>query len=132
MRKEDQEGHRVRIMEDIRAEQKEALEVLVEFNEKLLHNIPILVKELSGERLEDTEDFKKSIIDAINWEVQVVNGTLDFLNEGKVRVDKEAVNEKILALGKAIKEKDDKKLAEAFSNVVSVFENLGKAAKEVI
>ena len=33
-------------MEDIRNEQKEALETLVEFNEKLVKNMNIIVKEL--------------------------------------------------------------------------------------
>ena len=62
-------------MEDNRAEQKEALEILLEFNERLVKNMKIVVKELSGQRLDDTDKFIKGIVDAINWEVQVVNGT---------------------------------------------------------
>jgi hypothetical protein len=61
----------------------EALEVLADFNKRLLQNIPILVKELSGKRVEDSNKFQKTIIDAINWEVQVMNGTMDLLNKGK-------------------------------------------------
>ena len=53
-------------MEDNRKEQIEALEVLLEFNERLVKNMKIIVKELSGKRLDDTDKFLKSIVDAIN------------------------------------------------------------------
>lgn len=119
-------------MEDNRREQIEALEVLVEFNERLVKNMGIIVKELSGERMDDTDAFLKGITDAMNWEIQVVNGTLDFLNEGKDRVNKEEFNGAVVTLSDAIKAKDDAKMAEAFKVVIPIFENLGVAAKEVI
>lgn len=46
-------------MEDNRKEQIEALQVLTEFNGRLVKNMSILVKELSGERLDDTDNFVK-------------------------------------------------------------------------
>ena len=46
------------IMEDNRKEQIEALQVLTEFNGRLVKNMSILVKELSGERLDDTDTGK--------------------------------------------------------------------------
>ena len=119
-------------MEDNRAEQREALEVLAEFNERLVHNMKILVKELSGERLEDTDKFLQGITDAINWEIQVLNGTMDMLNEGKARVDKEAFNQAVVALSGAIESKDDARMAEEFEHIIPVFEQLGESAKEVI
>ena len=118
-------------MEDNRAEQKEALEILLEFNERLVKNMKIVVKELSGQRLDDTDKFIKGIVDAINWEVQVVNGTMELLNGGRQRVDKESFNNKILALGDAIASKDDGKMAAAFQELIPFFENLGQAAKDV-
>lgn len=119
-------------MEDIRKEQIEALEVLVEFNERLTKNIKIVIKELSGVRLPDTDKFIKSIIDAINWEIQVMNGTMDLLNEGSIRIDKEAFNEKTIGVGEAIAMKNDEELAKAFEAILPYFEELGKAAAEVI
>ena len=53
-------------MEQNREEQKEALETLIEFNQRLVKNMNIIVKELSGQRLDDTDKFLKSILDAIN------------------------------------------------------------------
>ena len=98
-------------MEDARKEQLEALEVLAEFNDRLVKNMNIIVKELSGERLDDTDKFLKSIVDAINWEIQVVNGTMEALNDGKERVNKESFNAAVVALSRAIGENDDAKMA---------------------
>ena len=119
-------------MEENRKEQIEALEVLVDFNERLVKNIRILVKELSGERLDDTDNFIKGIVDAMNWEIQVMNGTMDVLNEGKVRIEKEVFNQHIVAVANAIEKKDDAKMAEAFANVLPSFEQLGEAASQVM
>lgn len=118
-------------MEDNRAEQKEALEVLLDFNERLVKNLKIIIKELSGQRLEDTDKFVKGIVDAINWEVQVVNGTIGLLNDGQERVNKDDFNRKILALSDSIKAKDDSKMAAAFRELIPIFQDLGHAAQEV-
>lgn len=65
----------------------------------------ILVKELSGERLDDTDNFEKAIIDAINWEIEVLNGTMELLNEGKERINKESFNKAVVALEKRLLQK---------------------------
>lgn len=119
-------------MEDLRKEQKEALEVLVEFNGRLVKNLGILKKELSGQRLEDTDKFIKGIVDAINWEVQVMNGTMELLNEGKERINKAEYNEKLTEFSSAIASKSDAQMAECVKAIIPLFENLGVAAKEVI
>ena len=111
---------------------KEALETLIEFNQRLVKNMNIIVKELSGQRLDDTDKFLKSILDAINWEVQVMNGTMDLLNEAKERINKEEFNSKITELSTALKEKDDVKQAAAIQNLIPSFELLEAAAREVI
>ena len=119
-------------MEDNRVEQKEALETLIEFNERLVKNMNIVVKELSGERLDDTDKFVKSIIDAMNWEIEVMNGTMSLLNEDKERINKEQFNGKIIAFGEAVNAKADEKMAVAIKELIPEFEGLGIAAKEVI
>lgn len=119
-------------MEDNRVEQKEALETLVEFNKRLVKNMGIIISELSGQRMEDTDKFLKSIIDAMNWEIAVMNGTMELLNEGKERICKDVFNQKVMVFGDAIKEKDDKKMAKALEMLVPEFTKLGDAAKEVV
>ena len=119
-------------MVENRTEQKEALETLVEFNERLVKNMHIIVKELSGERLADTDKFLKGIVDAMNWEISVMNGTMELLNEGKERINKEEFNHKILELASAIEKKNDAQEARAIENLIIEFEKLENAAKEVI
>ena len=121
-----------KIMDDNRQEQIEALEVMAEFNERVLKNMRILIKELSGARLDDTNKFIQSIVDAMNWEIEVMNGTMTLLNEGKERINKEDFNAHVVAVANAINAKDDAMMAEAFTNVLPYFEKLGEAAKEVL
>lgn len=115
-----------------REEQKEALEVLLEFNDRLVKNMKSIVKELTESRMEDTDKFLTDIVSALNWEIQVVNGTMDLLNEDRERINKPAFNEKIQALSSALAAKDDAQIAEKISEVIPVFEAIGSAAKEVV
>lgn len=119
-------------MGNITAEQLEALETMAEFNERLLKNLPTLISELSGNRQPDTEQYQKSIIDAINWEISVTNSTLEVLNQDEVRVDKEDFNGKVIALNSALSSKKDSEIADALNALVPCFEQLGAAVREVI
>ena len=112
-------------MEDSREEQIEALKTLYEFNQRLLKNMRIVIKELSGERLDDTDNFVKGIIDAMNWEMSV-------LNENEVRIEKEEFNRKIIMFGEAVNAKNDYKMAEAIKGLITEFEKLENAVAEVI
>ncbi len=118
-------------MENTRIEQLEALETLIEFNGRLLKNLPTIISELSGSRQADTDSYLKTIIDAINWELSVTNSTLKVLNDGEIRLDKEAFNEKVLALNSALSAKSDSETATALQNLIPCFEQLDNAAREV-
>lgn len=118
-------------MENNRMEQLEALGTLVEFNDRLLRNLPTIIGELSGERKADTDDFLKTIINVVNWEINVTNATLDVLNEDHIRIDKEAFNKKISSLGSSLSLNDDAAIASALEELIPFFEQLGKAAREV-
>lgn len=120
------------MMEDYRREQLDVLETLAEYNGKVIKNIKILIKELSGQRLEDTDNFQNGILEAVNWEIQVVNGTTDILNEGKVRVDTDKFNACVTALSRAVQEKDDKQRADSFAALLTELVRLGEAVHEVL
>lgn len=118
-------------MEATRMEKIEALQTLIDFNLKVMHNINIIIKELSGARMDDTDKFLKDILNAINWEIQVLNGTMDLINEDEDRIDKEKVNACIINLGNAVAEKDDAKIAEAFEKLLPELELVEECAKIV-
>ncbi len=120
-------------MEDLREQQLEALTVLKEYNQKLTKSILLIVEELRGKRQKDTDEFLKKIIEGINWEIQVYNGTKELINENKVRVDKEEMNRHILAFGEAVQAKEDIKLADSFEiDILPFLTKLGDAINEVV
>ncbi len=115
-------------MDEYRQNQIEALETLAEFNVGLLKNMGIVITELEGERLDDTDKFIDGITDAMNWEIEVLNGTLDLINEDGIVIDKQLFNEAVSELSAALKDKDDAGAAAGFKKVIPFFETLGEAA----
>lgn len=108
-------------MEDIRAQQIEAIQVLGEYAVKLVKGIDNVTAELNGEKLADTEEYLKEIVKGINWSIEVVNGTMSLINEKEEIIDKQAVNKTMLDLSDALKTKDDAKTAEVLSSQVKPF-----------
>ena len=119
-------------MEDLRAQQIEALEVLGDYNERLMKSIHSVIKELDGDRKEDTDQFLDEIIKGIDWEIGILNGTMELINEKEERIKKEDMNSGILKLSKALEGKVDKEMAKALEEALPMFEELGKAAKEIV
>lgn len=120
-------------MEQLREEQKEALQVAKDYLVKLTTGMESLVPELKGDRKDDTDDFLKQCLEGLNWMIQIYNRTSDLINEGKERIVKTEVNESILRFNEAMQSKDDNKIAEALENDIIVFlHNLSKAIDEVL
>lgn len=127
-----QEKKEEHIMEDIRAQQIEALEVLEDYNKRLMKSMQNIIPELEGDRKEDTDKFLDEIIKGINWEIGILNGTMTLLNEKKERIRKEDMNSSILKLSKALESKKDSEIAASLKETLPVFEEFGKAAREVL
>ena len=115
-----------------RTEKIEALKALADFNGRLIQNMRILIKELRGERLEDTDKLQTDVINAINWEISVMCATMDLLNEETETIKKDSFNDKIQALAGALQEKEDNRIAEALENLIIEFQVLGEATRKVI
>ena len=116
--------------EDFREQKIEALEVLSEYNEKLVNGLYMLVTELKEKRKEYTDKFQKSIIDGINWEIEILNRTLTLINDKEELICKEDVNKQILELGEALKGKEDKVIASVLEqNIIPQFNQIGEVIK---
>lgn len=114
----------------LKEEQIEALETYLEYNMKLLNSMHMLLKELRGERREDTDEFQKKIIEGINWEVGVLNGTLSLINQSEKLIDKEEVNACILKLDFALKTKEDLKIADVVEqDIIPEFDKISAIIK---
>ena len=99
---------------NLNAEQKEALEVYIEYHKKLMNSINMLLSELREQRKDDTDEFQKKIIEGLNWEIQILNGTLSLINQKEERINKNEVNQQVLKLGEALKTGEDKEIADSF------------------
>lgn len=94
-------------MEENRKEIEEALVAVVEYIPKLRNGIQNVYGELTQERFEDTDAYLNSIIQGINWVIEVYNPTRDVVNESGIAIDKDKVNQSILSLNDALIEKSD-------------------------
>ena len=97
-------------MEDNRKEQVEALEALKDYNPKVLKALKEIIPEITGERKEDTQEYLDYIFKGINREFQVINGTMELLNEKEDQVSKETLNGIITQINEAYTSNDDSKL----------------------
>lgn len=108
-------------MDDYRQQQIEALEVAHEYSGKLIKGIENVVEELDGVRFPDTDAYLNEVIKGLNWIIEIVNQTLDVINEGEVRIEKEAVNTSIKVLGDALRGKQDALISAALKDGILPF-----------
>lgn len=108
-------------MEDNRKEQAEALEALKDYNPKVCKALKEVIPEVKGEFKEDTQEYLEYIFKGINWELQVVNGTMELLNEKEEQVSKEELNEIITQINDAYTAKDNSKLAQVMEEALLPF-----------
>lgn len=120
-------------MEDNRLEQIEALQALVEYSPKLLNGLKSIAEELQGHRQPDTDEFLLTVIKGMNWEIQVLNGSMSLLNEKEILIDKEKANQLFVEFSGAYQRKNDADIARIVENQLTpFFEQLEKAAKSKI
>lgn len=120
-------------MEDTRREQREALQALTEYSPRLLQAMKNAAEELDGNRQPDTDGYLDSIIKGMNWELQILNATMDYINEDHTEIDKTAVNTVITEFNTAYQKKDDKVISELLKEeVILLFEKIAEAAQKKI
>lgn len=120
-------------MEDYRTEQREALQALVDYSPRLTKAMGCVIEELEGTRQPDTDEYLLGIVKGLNWELQILNGTMDYLNEAESNFDKNQINEMIIAFNKVCTEKVDQEIAKQLKQTIVPFlEKLEAAAKEKV
>ncbi|SHO48805.1 hypothetical protein [Anaerocolumna xylanovorans] len=105
----------------MKQQQIEVLGEFYDYSKKLIPAVETVISELKGNRQEDTEEFLNMVIHGINWTIEVLNHTMDIINAGEAIIDKEQINEGILGLERAIREKDDNGAAEVLKDKILPF-----------
>lgn len=108
-------------MEDIRKQQIEALETIVEYVPKLAKAFETIAAELKGEKAPDTDEFLKQAVDGLNFVIEMFNVTVALLNEKEELFQKDVIEEKVKAFDQAYQDKDDAKIAEAIEDGIIPF-----------
>lgn len=119
-------------MEDKKALQLEALESMYGYNKKLKNAIVQVTVELRTERQEDTNDYLDTVLKGLNWVFQVLNGTMELLNEKETIVDKDQINADVIEINQLYSKKADIELAEVLEKkIVPLLERINEAAVEL-
>ena len=114
-------------------QQIEALTEMVSYEERLIPGLYAVITELTEERKEDTDEFLVTLINGMNWVFQIVNHTLDLLNEKEADLDKEKINDAITIFTKAKEEKNDEAIANAISEyLIPILQRVQESAKLVL
>ena len=83
-------------MENMREQQKEALLAGKDYIGKLLNAVDVVGLELSGAEKADTKEYLDTIIKGVNWTIEILSRTIDYVNENEELIRKESVNDRML------------------------------------
>lgn len=108
-------------MDDYKEQQKEALLEVEDYIQKLEKAVPQIAVELRSEGLPDTDAYMKAILDGINYTIEVLKRTLDYINAEEKILTKEEVNEWMNAFMKAYKTGDKLEIANAFEKELGTY-----------
>lgn len=120
------------IMEDIRKQQLEALEVGAEYIQKLIPAVKEILPELRGEEKEDTMDYLNQIIDGINFVIEIANATMPLINEKEEILNKDGIEEKVQLLNGALQARDNAKTAQALEEGILPFADIFYQVAKII
>ncbi|MGN0327429.1 MAG: hypothetical protein ACI4D4_00475 [Lachnospira sp.] len=119
-------------MSNEQLEQVEALEAASPYCEKMIKAISRIIKEYSGEKLPDTDDYMHSILKGMHWIFSVYDGTKSLINASGVVIDENEVNKSVIRLNDANKAEDDSERVEAFKGLLKFVETFKTEADGII
>ncbi len=109
--------------------QKEAITQLADYSDKIILATETIIKELRGDKKEDTDELFGLVIQGINWEIEVFNNCEKLINEKEPLVDKAKMAQAVTRLGKVLQEKDDIKIAACLEvDFLPFLKNMKKAS----
>ena len=95
-------------------QQLEALELGSGYIAKLIPAMKEIIPELRGAEMPDTEDYLNQQLDGLNYVIDIINITIPFLNEKEKVLNKDAMEEKVQNLNRALGNNSHAMIANAF------------------
>ena len=91
--------------------QNDAIMQLADYSDKIIPATETVIKELRGNRQDDTDELFGLVIQGINWEIEIFNNCEKVINKNESLVDKSKMAQAVTRLGKVLQERDDIKIA---------------------
>lgn len=103
-------------MEETTREDKiEAIIGICKYDRKLIDAIELLAEDFKTGREKLPSELLGTVMQGINWTVEVLNQVMDVLNEGEKKVDKQMINDALVAFNDAFTGGDEKKLSQTMT-----------------
>ena len=112
-------------MEDMKKQQLEVLEEAKDYCQKVLHCIDTVIPELKGDKKDDTDEYLRMTVDAVNNTLEMYNATRS------LDIDEAEVNAAVSTLGTALKSGVDDAKADALDGMKKFIQAYGEAAKNI-
>lgn len=104
------------MQESTRQEKIEAIVGICQYDQKLINALEDLADDLKSGKETLPSELLGTIMQGINWTVEVLNQTMDVFNEGEEKLEKQMINDALVAFNEAFTSSDAGKIAAAIQD----------------
>lgn len=104
------------MQESTRQEKIDAIVGICQYDRKLIDALEDLADDLESRKETLPSELLGTIMQGINWTVEVLNQTMDVFNEGEEKLEKQMINDALVAFNEAFTSNDADKIATAIKN----------------
>lgn len=106
----------IEMQEPTRQDKIEAIAGICQYDRKLIDALKILAVDFETGKETLPSELLGTIIQGINWTVEVLNQVMDVLNEGEEQLERQMINQALTAYNEAFTSGDVSRIAEAIKN----------------
>lgn len=101
------------MQETTREDKIEAIIGICRYDRKLIDALGLLADDFRSGRETLPSEFLGTVMQGINWTVEVLNQVMDVLNEGEEKIEKQMINDALVAFNDAFAAGDVDQIAQA-------------------
>lgn len=119
------------MQERTREDKIEAIIGICKYDRKLVDALETLVKDFISGKVKKPSELLGTVMQGINWTVEVLNQVMDVLNEGEEKVNKQMVNDALVEFHAAFTSEDEERLIEVISHsLIPCLEHICKVGEK--
>ncbi len=121
-------------MEEVTRQDKlEAIEGICQYDRKLIDGLEELADGLESGKETLPSKLLETVMQGVNWTVTVLNQVMDVLDEGEEKLDKQMVNDALVAFNEAFTSGDGKIIADAIrKSLIPCLERICEAGELLV